>query len=407
MTAFDVCVVGAGLVGLATARALLTARPRARVVVIDKEMRIAAHQSSHNSGVVHSGVFYAPGSLKAQLCLEGRRALLQYAEERGVAHEICGKLIVAARPDEVPGLREIHRRGVESSIPDLRLMGSAELRDIEPHARGVAALAVPSTAIIDFGRVAEFLAGDVREMGGEVRLGAELRGWAGNQPAQRLTTTDGDLEARNLINCAGLWSHDVLRLTTRPDQGSVRQRIIPFRGDYYILRPSALHLVRSLIYPVPDARYPFLGVHFTRQTDGQVWVGPNAVLAFARDGYKRTNVNLGEVLEIVRFRGFRRFAKRHWRSGVAEMWRDVSTRAFLASAQTYVPDLLPDHLARGPSGVRAQALDDDGVLADDFSLVAAPGMLHVLNAPSPAATASLSIGRLLAERACSIMRLPT
>jgi (S)-2-hydroxyglutarate dehydrogenase len=397
---YDICVVGAGLIGLATSRDLLRRHPGLRLLVIDREDHIGAHQSSHNSGVVHSGLYYAPGSLKARLCLEGRGAVLRLAEERGIPFEQCGKVVVALEERERPRLNELFRRGAENGVSGIRMVGPQELAEIEPNAVGIAAIHVPSTAIIDFSRVAGAYADDVRAMGGEIRLSCELRSRRRATAGHVLVTTTGDIEATNLVSCAGLWADRVARLTPETKETAAwDERIVPFRGDYYTVRPEARHLARGLIYPVPDPQYPFLGVHFTRRIDGELWAGPNAVLATARAGYRRRDLNIGDLAETVGFRGFRRLARKHWRTGASEVWRDVSKRAFVRDLQAYVPAVEGADLTFGPSGVRAQAVRGDGTMVDDFSLLVAGNALHVLNAPSPGATASLAIGRVLSERA--------
>ncbi len=397
---YDICVVGAGLVGLATARELLTRHPSLRLLVIDKEDRVAAHQSSHNSGVLHSGLYYPPGSLKARLCMEGSLALQRLAEERQIPYRQCGKVIVAVKRSELQRLAELHQRGLANGIAAIRLIGAEELREIEPHTVGIEAIHVPSTGIIDFKRVATTYADDILSMGGTIRLNCELltlHGMSGG--GHVIMTTLGDFQAAKLISCAGLWADRVARSTPGGAARYREERIVPFRGGYYVLRPEADHIVRALVYPVPDPQYPFLGVHFTRRIDGETWVGPNAVLATARAGYRLRHVRLADVAETASFPGFRTFARQHWRMGVAEVWRDVWKGAFLKEVQRYVPALKADDLVYRRSGVRAQAMRRDGTLVDDFSLVVEADAVHVRNAPSPGATASPAIGRELAELA--------
>jgi L-2-hydroxyglutarate oxidase len=397
---YDICVIGAGLLGLATAREVLTRHPSLRLLVIDKEDHIAAHQSSHNSGVLHSGLYYLPGSLKARLCLEGRGLLERLAAERAIPYERCGKVVVALEEAERPRLAELYRRGTANDVTGIRLIGAHELREIEPNTAGIAAIHVPTTGVLDFTRVAAVYAEDIVARGGEVRMNCELRGLrkvAGG--GHVLCTTVGEVETATLITCAGLWADRVARWTPGGAASYHDERIIPFRGDYYTLRPQARHLVRALVYPVPDPRFPFLGVHLTRRIDGQTWAGPNAVLATARAGYRRRDVRLRDVADTLSFPGFPRFARKHWRAGVAEIWKDVSKGAFLRDLQRYVPAITAQDLVFGPSGVRAQALRRDGSLVDDFSVDVAADVLHVRNAPSPGATASPAIGRELAARA--------
>jgi L-2-hydroxyglutarate oxidase LhgO len=374
-------VVGAGIVGLAIARRLTElGHP---VTVLDKEDRIAAHQTGHNSGVVHAGLYYQPGSLKARLCRRGMTMLEKYCAEHGLPYQECGKLVVARSEREVPGLDEIERRARLNDVPGLRRLTAGELTGIEPHARGVAALHSPHTAIVDFVAVAERYAEDIRTGGGEIVLGAEVTGLQG----ARVRTTRGEFGFDRVVICAGLQSDRVSRMAgDRPGPA-----IVPFRGEYYKLRPDRTALVRGLIYPVPDPRYPFLGVHLTRRVDGSVEVGPNAVLALAREGYDWGTIAAGDLWETVRWPGFRRMARRHWRTGVRELYGSASRRAFVAAARSYVPDLRVDDVVRAGAGVRAQAVDADGSLVDDFRIHHRGPVTAVRNAPSPAATSSLAI----------------
>jgi L-2-hydroxyglutarate oxidase LhgO len=372
----DVVVVGAGIVGLATARAL--AERGADVVVVEKEDAVGSHQTGRNSGVVHAGLYYPPGSLKARLCTAGRRRLADYCRERGLPYDECGKVVVAVDESEVGPLREIHRRGVDNGVPDLAWLDGDALRTVEPAARGVAAVHSPRTAITDFAMVARSFAGDVDRAGGQVLLGFEVVGVDQGLAGVVVRARDGrSVMARTAVTCAGLWSDRVAVMTgDGPDP-----RVVPFRGDYYALRPHARGLVRGLIYPVPDPRYPFLGVHLTRTVDGEVLVGPNAVLA----------VGPRALVELVRWRGFRRLAVAHWRTGVVELARARSRRAFAGQARRYVPDLRPTDLARAAAGVRAQCVDSDGTLLQDFVISTVGRVVNVRNAPSPAATSSLAI----------------
>ncbi len=382
MAAYDVAIVGAGIIGLATARELLARRPDLRLVIVDKEARVGSHQTGHNSGVIHSGVYYAPGSLKATLCVQGARDLYAYCAEKGIPAERCGKVIVAADAADLPRLDELYRRGTANGVEGLALIGPERLREIEPHCVGARALWVPATGIVDYSRVAQTYAQDVRAAGGTILLGHTVLDIAWRPDLVTLRTTGGDIAARRVV-------------------ASAEPRIVPFRGDYWVLRPERRHLVRHLIYPVPDPAFPFLGVHFTRRIgDGAIWLGPNAVLAFAREGYRRRDVNARDLGETLATRGFQRLAATYWRTGLAEMARDLSKAAFLRSLQRYVPDLGLADLLPGPSGVRAQALGFDGRLVDDFAVDVQQGrILHVRNAPSPAATSSLAIGRLIADAA--------
>lgn len=391
----DLIVIGAGIVGLAVAREILQRWPGLRLVVVEKEDRIAAHQSGHNSGVLHTGIYYAPGSLKARLCVAGREALVRYCEEHGIPYRLSGKVIVATAEEELPRLEELYRRGVANGVPGLEMIGPERLREIEPHARGIRALYSPMTGVVDFTAVTRSYADDVLASGGEILTGRCVTGIL--RPNQRIVviTTRGAIEARYLISCAGLYADRIAAMTGAPAD----PRIVPFRGDYYILRPERAYLVRSLIYPVPDPSFPFLGVHFTRRIEGEVWLGPNAVLAFAREGYTRATINPRDLLDALSYRGFRALAAAYWRTGLAEMYRDFSKSAFLAALQRYLPELTGADLLPGPAGVRAQALSPDGKLVDDFVIHGEGNVLHVRNAPSPAATSSLAIAAVIADRA--------
>lgn len=397
----DLVVVGAGLIGLATTAELLRRHPALQVVVLEKEAVPAAHQSGHNSGVLHAGLYYPPGSLKARLCVEGKAAMERFAAEHALPIQVCGKVVVALGESEFGRLQELHRRGVANGVPDLRLIDRAELIELEPHAAGHRAVHSPHTAIVDFAAAARALVGVIEARGGEVRFGAQVTGIARRPGEVVVATSAGEVVPRHLISCAGLHSDRVAALGGE-DPGLA---ILPFRGDYYTLTPDARQLCRGLIYPVPDPDLPFLGVHFTRRTDGEVWAGPNAILATKREGYRRTDLAPRELWETVRYPGFRRLARRYWRLGAQEAWRDASKGAFLRQLQRYVPAVQRNHLTFGPSGVRAQALDREGALVDDFVIRGDARTLHVLNAPSPGATASLAIGAYLADRAREAFQL--
>ncbi|MGZ6343874.1 MAG: L-2-hydroxyglutarate oxidase [Candidatus Limnocylindrales bacterium] len=397
----DVAVIGGGLLGLATAYRLLGRRPDLRLLILEKETELAAHQSGHNSGVLHAGLYYAPGSLKARLCREGKAELERFAEAHAIPFERCGKLVVALDEIELPRLEALRERATANAVPGLEAVGPERIRELEPHAAGRRGLWSPTTAIIDFRRVAQAYADEVRAAGGTIETGRRVTAIQARGDELVLSTSRGELVARNLIACAGLQADRVAALTgDRPPE-----RIVPFRGDYYTLRPDARQLVRGLLYPVADPRFPFLGVHFTRRIDGEVWAGPNAVLAFAREGYRRRDIDLGDLAGTLSDPGFLRLGARFWRTGALELWRDVSARAFHAALARYVPELRRDQLRFGPSGVRAQALDRDGTLVDDFRIGGTGHVLHVRNAPSPAATASLAIGRVLAEEALARFEL--
>jgi L-2-hydroxyglutarate oxidase LhgO len=393
----DVVIVGGGIVGLATALRLLEDRPDLRLGIVEQETELAVHQSGRNSGVVHAGLYYAPGSLKARLCREGKTALEAYCAARDIPIVTTGKLVVALSDEELPRLDSVHERATANGVPGLELVGPERIRELEPYAAGIRALWSPTTAIVDFRRVALAYADDVRARGGRIWTGRRVTGVDRRSDGLVIRTTDGELSAGAAIACAGLWADRVAALTG--DDGPDAPRIVPFRGDYYTLTPAARHLVRGLLYPVPDPRFPFLGVHFTRRIDGEVWAGPNAVLAFARTGYRRRDVSLPDLAGTLAYPGFLRLARRYLRTGLAEMWRDWSKGAFLHELRRYLPELRADQLTFGPSGVRAQALARDGSMVDDFDLAGSGRVLHVRNAPSPAATASLAIGRELAARA--------
>ena len=391
----DMAVIGGGILGLAVARELLGRRPDLRIAILEREDRLAVHQSGRNSGVLHAGLYYVPGSLKARLTREGQESLMRYADERGIAYDRCGKLVVALDASELPALEALRLKAEANGVPGLEEVGPERMAEIEPHAVAVRGLWSPGTGIIDYVAVSLAYADDVRRAGGSIHLGHEVRAIRETPEGLIVTTTGGELAAGRVIACAGLWADRVAAMT---DTGGT-ERIIPFRGDYYSLTPDARALVRGLIYPVPDPRFPFLGVHFTRRIDGEVWAGPNAVLAFALTGYRRWDVNPRDLARIATSRGFLRLAARFWRTGASEMWRDWSKSAFLAELQRFVPALQADQITFGPSGIRAQAVDLDGRLVDDFRFRGTDKILHVVNAPSPGATASLAIGREIADRA--------
>lgn len=387
-------VVGGGIVGLATAYRLLEARPGLRLVVLEKEDRLATHQTGRNSGVIHSPNTYAPGSLKARLCTEGMRDALAFADEHAIPYEICGELIVATETAELPRLAAIGERARANGVA-FRELGPEEMREVEPEVRGLRGLHVRGTGIIDWGRFALALGEAVRARGGEIRTGTRVTAIRRAPDGLVLETSTGAIATRDLVACAGLHADRLASMTGHADGISM----IPFRGDYAVLRPEARRFCRALVYPVPDPRFPFLGVHLSRRIDGEVWAGPNAVLAAAREGYRRRDVDARELAGILGDRGFLRLAGRYWRAGAAEMVRDLSLRLFLRALRRYTPGIALADLRWGPSGIRAQALRRDGTLVEDFAIARGDHVLHVLNAPSPAATASLAIGRELAATA--------
>jgi L-2-hydroxyglutarate oxidase len=380
-------VIGGGIVGLATAHRFLERFPGKKVVVLEKEPRVGAHQTGHNSGVLHSGIYYKPGSLKAANCIRGKRWMEEFCAQESIPFEICGKVIVAVDASEVPRLENLHERGKANGIA-CELVGPERLRELEPAAAGVRALHVPGTGIVDYRAVCDRLAQRIADSGGPVVTGAKALGVVAHTSEVTVRTTAGEFSASVAVNCAGLHSDRVLQRS-----GGVRPaRIVPFRGEYYELATSARSLVRNLIYPVPDPSFPFLGVHFTRSIHGGVECGPNAVLAFAREGYTKARVNATDLWDVVTYRGFWKLASKHGRTGAGEMWRSFSKAAFVRALRRLVPAIRSEDLTRAPAGVRAQALAPDGALVDDFLISAEGRVVHVLNAPSPAATSSLSIG---------------
>ena len=391
----DLAVIGGGIVGLATSLQLLRRRPQLRLVVLEREPEVAMHQSGHNSGVVHAGLYYKPGSLKARLCRAGKAELEAYCAEHDIPLRRIGKVVVALDEGEVPRLHDLFERGTANGVQGLEEIGPERIKEIEPHAAGIRGLWSPETAIVDFKAVALAYAREVRGLGGTIETGRAVTAMEQRDSEVVLSTTQGPLVASHVVACAGLQADRVAAMTADP----APERIIPFRGDYYTLLPEARDLVRGLIYPVPDPRFPFLGVHFTRRIDGEVWAGPNAVLAFAIEGYRRRDISVRDLAGVLAYRGFIRLALRYWRTGLAEFWRDLSKRAFVGELRRYLPELRADQVTFGPSGVRAQGLDPDGTLVDDFRLGGSDRVLHVRNAPSPAATASLAIGGEVADRA--------
>lgn len=394
----DAVVIGAGIVGLATARSILARRPSASVVVLDKEGSIAGHQTGRNSGVIHAGVYYAPGSEKARLCTAGRERMVEFCREHDIAHEVCGKVVVAVTDDELDRLAALNERCVANGVP-VELIGPERLRELEPHASGVAALHVKVTGIADYGAVSRAMATQIEAAGGRVMLESPVVGAHPDGASLVVETERAELRADLVVNCAGLHADRVARLIGG-DKAAGGLMIVPFRGEYFELAPSRSHLVNALIYPVPDPQFPFLGVHLTRGVNGRIHAGPNAVLALAREGYSWRDIDRTDLAETLRFDGFRRLARTHWRSGLDEMVRSFSRARFAAALARLVPEIDVHDLEPAPSGVRAQAVRPDGRLVDDFvfSRSNEGKVLHVLNAPSPAATASLAIGDHIAAQ---------
>lgn len=392
---FDLAIIGGGIIGLATAMEVTQRYPRLRLVVLEKEEQLAAHQTGHNSGVIHSGIYYKPGSLKAQTCVTGAQALVTFCDQHGIPYERCGKVVVATTAEELPRLEELYRRGTANGVVGMEMIGPERLRELEPHATGIKALHVPSTGIIDFPRVARTYAKLVQEQGGEIRLRHQVNRIVQTNEGLMVETSQGTVATQYLVNCAGLLCDRVARMTgASPDM-----QIVPFRGEYYTMAPHRRSLVKNLIYPVPDPALPFLGVHFTRTIDGLVEAGPNAVLAFAREGYKKSDFVPRDLRETLTFSGFWKMARRYWYTGMGEVVRSFNKAAFVKALQRLLPELTADDLQPGGSGVRAQAIASSGALVDDFVFSVTGKALHVLNAPSPGATASLAIGQMIVAKA--------
>jgi (S)-2-hydroxyglutarate dehydrogenase len=398
---FDVVVVGAGILGLALARELGQSKKRLRVAVLEKENRIAEHQTGHNSGVIHSGIYYSPGSLKAKLCTRGSALLSQYCLEHGIHYESCGKVIVATKRSDLPRMDGLYHRGLANGISGLERLGPGGLAEIEPNVFGLAALYVPSTGIVDYRSVACSLADDFVRLGGSLQTSTPVSSiHLGEHEARVATSTGTTIRTRFVVTCGGLQADRLAAMTNGPRN----PKIVPFRGSYYVLGGGAERLVNGLVYPVPDPALPFLGVHFTRRVSGEVWAGPNAVLALGREAYRRRDVRLRELLETLTYPGLISLACAQWRAGLRELGLEFSRRRYAAALRELVPEIEPKHLLRGPTGVRAQALAEDGRLLDDFWIDEAPRAIHVRNAPSPGATSSLALALELATRVHDALR---
>ncbi len=391
---FDVVIIGGGIVGLATAREILHRSPQTSLLVVEKESELAAHQTGHNSGVIHSGLYYRPGSMKAKLCVTGAARMIEFCRENGVPHEICGKVVVATEKSELPALEELFSRGTANGVPGLRKLTREQVREIEPFASGIAGIHVPGTGITDFVAVSRKYAEHIAAMGGDIRTNAAVYGFRRADSAIAVQTRAGDFLGKLVINCAGLYGDRVARLAG----ASVEIQSVPFRGEYYDLTPDKAHMVHGLIYPVPDPRFPFLGVHFTKRIYGGADAGPNAVLAFAREGYHKTSINFDEAMEILRYSGFWVMARKYWKAAIGEYYRSFSKAAFVLALQKLMPELVSGDLTPGHTGVRSQALRRDGTLMDDFYFIFGEGIVHVVNVPSPAATASLEVAREIVDR---------
>ena len=392
---YDIAIVGGGIIGLSTAMHLMERFPRLHVAVVEKENELAAHQTGHNSGVIHSGIYYRPGSHKARFCVAGVRKLLDFCDENEIEYEQCGKVIVATDESELGRLEGLYERGTANGVEGLELVGPERLAEIEPHASGIKALWSPRTGIVDYRKVTSVYASRFEEAGGGIFAGTAVKNIERSAGSLALETTRGTLRARHLINCAGLYADRVAGMV----EEKVDVRIIPFRGEYYTLRSESHHLVSGLIYPVPDPRFPFLGVHYTRNINGSVEAGPNAVLALSREGYRKRDVDIGETWGSMSYPGFWRMTLKHWKTGLGEMHRSYRKGVFLRDLQRLLPDIREADLAPGGSGVRAQAVARDGTLLDDFNIIRGREAVHVLNAPSPGATSSLAIGEYIVDLA--------
>jgi len=396
---YDILIVGGGIVGLATAYQLLLARPSLKLLLIEKENSIAKHQTGNNSGVIHSGIYYKPKSLKATNCIRGYEMLLDFCEKENINFDKCGKIIVATKEEELPALKTIYDRGLENGLTGLINIKKEEIADYEPHVKGVAGIFVPQTGIIDYKAVCQKLAEKIEELGGHIHLSEKVEDIKlndeknGNVTLGRVITSKSEYQTGLVVNCAGLYSDKVTKMT----MPNAPIKIIPFRGEYYKLVPEKKHLVKNLIYPVPDPNFPFLGVHFTRMINGDVEAGPNAVLAYKREGYKKTDISVAELLETLTFRGFQKVAFKYWKTGLGEIHRSYSKNAFTKALQELIPEVQKQDLIAADAGVRAQACDKDGGLLDDFKILEKQGVINVVNAPSPAATSSLSIGKTISE----------
>lgn len=395
---YDLAIIGGGIVGLATAMNLQEKYPQQKIILVEKENHCATHQTGHNSGVIHSGVYYQPGSYKAKLTTQGNQALVKFCQTHNINHDVCGKLIVACNEKELPQLENLYQRGLKNGIA-VRKIAREEAREIEPYVNCIQAIKVPTAGIVDYKQVAEKYAEIFTNHGGEIRLNTKVVNLQYQDSEHIIITNQGEIKAKYIVNCAGLYSDKIAKL------GGIdpKMKIIPFRGEYYELKPEKSYLVKHLIYPVPNPDFPFLGVHFTRLIDGNIHAGPNAVLSLKREGYKKTDFALGEFLETVTYPGFWKLVSKYYAEGIEEMIRSFSKAAFVRSLQTLIPEVQEDDIIPSPAGVRAQGLNEDGTLVQDFALLPTENALHVCNAPSPAATASLKIGEVIAETVSKVL----
>jgi L-2-hydroxyglutarate oxidase len=392
---YDIAIIGGGIVGLATAHRLLTLKPELQLVILEKENHVAAHQTGHNSGVIHSGLYYKPGSLKAVNCINGYKMLLEFCDENKIPYDLCGKIVVATSGNELSQLDMLYQRGIENGLSGIVKLTESEIKQHEPNCNGIKGLYVPQTGIINYSKVCEVLEEKIKNAGGEIIFNYKVSGIDLKENDSVVKSETNKVTARLIINCAGLYSDKVAEF----NEPNLDTRIIPFRGEYYMIKPEKQHLVKNLIYPVPDPNFPFLGVHFTRMIGGGVEAGPNAVFAFKREGYKKTDINFGDLWNSFSWPGFRKVAMKYWKTGIGEYYRSYSKSAFTKALQKLVPAIQREDLIPAGSGVRAQACDRTGGLLDDFKIVEKPGIINILNAPSPAATSSLSIGQTVAELA--------
>ena len=389
----DIAIVGGGIVGLATAYRLGQRYPKLSITILEKEASLAQHQTGHNSGVLHSGIYYKPGSLRATNCREGKLAMESFCRDEEIAYELCGKVIVAVDDSELENLNRIFERGQANGV-NCEMIDAERLKELEPHVNGVKAIHVPEAGIVDYKQVCERLGQRAQERGDTIMLSSRVTGFASKGDRVIVNSTNGDIESRFIVTCGGLHGDRVAKKSGT----NVDSKIVPFRGEYFELTKESEHLCRNLIYPVPDPKFPFLGVHFTRMVHGGVECGPNAVLAFAREGYTKTKINVVDLAESLTYPGFLRMAAKYWKTGAGEMWRSVSKRAFVKALQRLIPEIQSHHLHAAPAGVRAQALGRDGKLVDDFLIYENERIVNVCNAPSPAATSSLNIGNLIVDK---------